>query len=145
LPVGFYEWFDYVNTTVRCKALGQAVSDHLYSVAQQSNNNFQFFVDGSPQLASPLIKMMGTYKPNAYQVAAGGEVVWDAVEQSFEWEARFAGAGNTPWQRFNNTLGWVTIQSNNGSCNGPPVQCTGGRWFFDTTSFPTTWGVLYFG
>jgi hypothetical protein len=144
--VGFYEWWDYVNTTVHCKNLGQTSVGHLYSVAQQSNNNFQFFVDGNPKLPSPLVEMRGSHRPNADQVAAGGEVVMaDSVccPEPVNWQASFGGNGNTPWQRFNNTLGWVTIQSNNFICNGPPGVCTGGGWSFSTGSFPTTWSVIH--
>ena len=144
--VGFYEWWDYATTGVRCKSLGQATTGHLYSIAQQANNNFQFFVDGNPQLASPLIEMRGTYAPNAHHVVAGGEVAWaDSVSgpEPVNWQARFGGSGNTPWQRFNNTLGWVTIQSNNAICNGPPNTCTGGAWSFSTLSFPSDWSVSH--
>jgi hypothetical protein len=142
--VGFYEWYDYSAGTVRCKALGQTSVGHLYSVAQQSNSKFQFFVDGSAQLSSPLIEMHGSHAPNADQVAAGGEEVWaDGLSaEPVNWQASFGGNGNTPWQRFNNTLGWTTIQSNNAICNGGP-SCTGGSWSFSTASFPTTWSVIH--
>lgn len=143
---GFYEWWDYANTTVRCRALGQVTTGHLYSIAQQANNRFQFFVDGNPQLASPLIEMRGVSSPNANLVKAGGEVVWDTAvggPEPVNWTATYGGSGNTPWQRFNNTLGWVTIQSNNAICNGPPNTCTGGGWSFSTLSFPTVWSVSH--
>jgi hypothetical protein len=144
--VGFYEWFDYGAFTTRCKALGQATAGHLYSVAQQANNKFQFFVDGVPQLSSPLVEEQGASAPNADVVAAGGEVVWgDGVSgpEPVNWQAGFGGNGNVPWQRFNKALGWMTIQSNNGICDGPQNVCTGGGWSFSTDSFPTTWSVIH--
>jgi hypothetical protein len=144
--VGFYEWYDYANLVTRCKSLGQATAGHLYSVAQQANNKFQFFVDGNAQLSSPLIEMHGAHAPNAERVVAGGEVTMaDSVccPEPVNWHASFGGNGNIPWQRFNNTLGWVTIQSNNGICNGSPNTCTGGGWSFSTGSFPTTWSVIH--
>jgi hypothetical protein len=144
--VGFYEWWDYAATMVRCKALGQTSVGHLYSVAQQANNKFQFFVDGSPQLSSPLVEMHGNNAPNADIVVAGGETVWDSSvggPEPVNWQASFGGNGNTPCQRFNKTLGWVTIQSNNAICDGPPTTCTGGGWSFSTSSFPTTWSVIH--
>jgi hypothetical protein len=144
--VGFYEWYDYAAFTTRCKALGQATAGHLYSVAEQSNNKFQFFVDGVPQLSSPLIEERGTHAPNADKVAAGGEVVWaDSVSgpEPVNWQAAFGGNGNIPWQRFTRDLGWVTIGQNNDICDGPPSTCTGGGWSFSTGSFPTTWSVIH--
>jgi hypothetical protein len=144
--VSFYEWWDYVNVGTHCKALGQVSAGHLYSTAQQANNNFQFFIDGNPQLSSPLVQMGGTHAPNADNLAAGGEVTYDASVGGAEpvnWQASFGGNGNTPWQRFNKTQGWVTIQSNNGICNGAQNVCTGGGWSFSTGSFPTTWSVIH--
>jgi len=145
--VGFYEWWDYsLNGGVRCKALGQVTTGHLYSTAEQSNTKWQLFVDGNPQLSSPLIEMHGTYAPNAGRVKAGGEVAWDTSQSGPEpvnWQAIYGGSGNTPWQRFNNTLGWTTINANNAVCNGPPNICTGGSWTFSTGSFPTTWSVSH--
>jgi hypothetical protein len=121
---------------------------HLYSTAKQSNNQWQFFVDGNPQLSSPLIQMQGTYAPNAKLVKAGGEVVWSSSVSGPEpvtWTALYGGSGNTPWQRFNinPNIGWYTIQRNNAICNGPPNTCTGGAWSFSTGSFPTVWSVSH--
>lgn len=144
--VSFYEWYDYVAVTPRCKAVGQTSVGHLYSTAEQGNGRFQFFIDGVAQLSSPLVQMNGTHSPNADNVAAGGEVTYDASVGTVEpvnWQASFGGNGNTPWQRFNFTLGWVTIQSNNGICNGEQNVCTGGGWSFSTGSFPTTWSVIH--
>jgi hypothetical protein len=145
--LGYYEWFDYAGGNVtRCRSLGVSTTGHLYSIAQQSNLKYQFFVDGVAQLASPLVEMRGTHQPNAEAVRAGGEVVWDTSVSGPEpvnWGANFAGAGNTQWQRFNNTLGWVTIASNNAICNGAQNVCTGGAWSFATGSFPTTWSVSH--
>jgi hypothetical protein len=144
--VSFYEWYDYAAVTPRCKALGQTSVGHLYSTAQQANNKFQFFIDGNPQLSSALVEMHGSHAPNADNVAAGGEVTYDAsvgTAEPVNWQASFGGSGNTPWQRFNNVQGWVTIQSNNGICNGEQNVCTGGGWSFSTGSFPTTWSVIH--
>jgi hypothetical protein len=144
--VSFYEWFDYTAFTARCKATGQTSVGHLYSIALQGNNKWQFFIDGTAQLSSPMVEMRGARAPNADQVVAGGETVWDASvggPEPVNWQASFGGNGNTPWQRFNNTLGWVTIQSNNAICDGPPSTCTGGGWSFSTSSFPTTWSVIH--
>ncbi len=144
--VGWYEWWDYVNSTDRCKSLGQVTTGHLYSLAEQTGGKWQFFVDGNPQLSSPLIEMHGTYAPNAARVKAGGEVVWDTSQSGPEpvnWQAIYGGSGNMPWQRFNNVIGWYTIQRNNAICNGPPNVCTGGAWHFSTDSFPTTWSVSH--
>lgn len=143
--IGWYEWFDYVNFVTHCKSLGRVTTGHKYSVAEQSNTNWQFFVDGVPQLASPLIQMRGTYAPNALDVKAGGEVAWSSTVSGPEpvnWQAIFGGSGNTLWQRFNNNQGWVTIQSTNGICNGG-ANCTGGSWAFHTDSFPSTWSVTH--
>jgi hypothetical protein len=142
--IGWYEWFDYVNFNTRCKSLGGVTTGHKYTVDQQANTNWQFYVDGNPQLASPLIQMQGTYAPNARDVKAGGEVAWSSTVSGPEpvnWQAIFGGNGNTPWQRFNNNEGWVTL-SNNGVCNGGS-NCTGGSWVFHTDSFPSTWSVTH--
>ena len=144
--VSFYEWWDYAaGGGTHCKALGQVTAGHLYSTAQQSNNKFQFFIDGVAQLSSPLVQMGGTHAPNADNLAAGGEVTYDASvggPEPVNWQAGFGGNGNTPWQRFNNSQGWVTFQ-NNGICNGPQNVCTGGGWSFSTASYPTTWSVIH--
>ena len=119
---------------------------HLFSVAQQSNNKFQFFVDGTPQLPSPLIEMTGTAAPNANLIRVGGEVVWDTTvpgPEPVSWTATVGGAGNTVWQRFNNTLGWQTVQSWTGVCNGGQNVCSGGGWVFNTSSFPSSWKVSH--
>lgn len=143
---GFYEWWDYVNFVTRCKTLGHVTSGHLYSTAKQANNKWQLFVDGSPQLTSPLIEMRGGTNPNANYVFAGGEVVWEGNATGPEpvtWDATYGGVGNTPWQRYNvnPSIGWYTIQQNNGLCDGHQNTCSGGGWSFSTSSFPTVWSV----
>ena len=75
--VSFYEWWDYAaGGGTHCKPLGQTSVGHLYSTAQQANNLFQFFIDGNPQLSSPLVQMGGTHAPNADQVSPGEKSSW---------------------------------------------------------------------
>jgi hypothetical protein len=143
---GFYEWWDYSTFTTRCATLGQVTTGHLYSTAKQANNKWQLFVDGTPQLASPLIEMKGSTNPNAWYVFAGGEVIWEGSATGPEpvnWNATYGGTPNNPWQRYNinPNIGWYTIQQNNGICDGPPNNCSGGAWTFSTSSFPTVWSV----
>jgi len=91
----------------------------------------------------PILPALPPEKRRHQYWCPSGEVVSQFAELSLNWSARFGGAGQKPWQRYNKTQGWVTIQSWNATCNGPGNICTGGSWIWDTATFPTSWGALY--
>jgi hypothetical protein len=71
-------------------------------------------------------------------VSAGGEITYrTGYSTAFvDWEGQFGGAGNTPWQRWNGTLGWTTIQT-------PTRVRNDGGWRFDTAQLPTVWWIYF--
>jgi hypothetical protein len=128
-----------INTSVRCYFLGStsAGTTHKYSVMKQDNTStWQMFLDGvAPGGRIITISFPNT---NAAAVAAGGEIVFcDTCSSAFtSWFGRYGQSGLTPWQRYNTTQGWSTIQSWTNTING-------GGWSFSTGSFPTVWTVSH--
>jgi len=100
-------------------------SNHLYSV-YTNTGTWVAALDGS---VSSVTNTFDACSGNACQVTAFGEA---SSLFSGQWVAKFAGSGNTPWQRWTGTS-WVTIQSsgiilNTGWTNSGPFP--GGIWTF---------------
>lgn len=132
------EVFDQNGT--RCFLLGlpRRSTVHRFSIQRQNPNvYYQVFLDGVAPNGQVITGTPST-TGNVGIVGAGGEITYrTGTSIAFvDWEGRFAGAGNTLWQRWNGTLGWVTIQA-------PTHVSNSGGWTIDTSSFPTVWSVSF--
>jgi hypothetical protein len=144
----FVESYDPINFS-RCVFIGYASEytsvTHKYSVQRQLPSlNYQAFLDGvAPK--GMVITAQPSSTGNVGLVQAGGEVVYNTSFSGAWWDAFYAGAGNTPWQRYNDTLGWVTINTPTNVCKGSPgLNCSGATgWGVNTANFPTDWNVSH--
>lgn len=132
------EIFDQNGT--RCYFLGSAAGrsiTHRYSLQKQSGSSiaYQVFLDGVAP-GGRVITGTPSVTGNVGLVGAGVEITrrTTSSESGLRWDGYFAGNGNTRWQRWNGTLGWVTI-------NHWTHQTNGGGWNFSLSSFPTIWSV----
>lgn len=140
-PLGYWsEVFDQNGT--RCFFIGYASSysaaTHKFSVQRQNPNTYyQVFMDGVPP-AGLVITGTPSVDGNVGLVGAGGEITYRSGYSiaGVDWEGQFGGNGNTPWQRWNGTLGWVTIQTPNRVRND-------GGWTLDTATLPTVWYIYF--
>jgi hypothetical protein len=139
------------NTGESCYGLGSLPwsTTAKYSDARQTSGVWQVFYNGGlPQGKTITNTSMG----NASEITSGAEVGCKGTDlnrfptqascnvMDRGWSTTYGSPGDTPWQRYNSSQGWVTIQSNNKLCNGGDT-CSGGNWGFSTGSFPSTWQV----
>lgn len=142
-PVGYWiEIFDSNGT--RCFFVGYASSyssdTHKFSIQRQNPSlNYQVFMDGVPPGGVVYTSQPSPSDGNLQLVSAGGEITYITGTDisGVDWEGRFGGSGNTPWQRWNGTLGWTTIQSPTRVLN------TTGWWVIDTSQLPTVWFIYF--
>ena len=132
------EIFDHNGT--RCYFLEYAAgtsTTHRHSIQRQSSPSiaYQVFLDGVAP-GGQIITGTPSTTGNVGLVGAGVEITRRTTSSDFglRWDAQFAGNGNTLWQRWNGSLGWVTI-------NQWTHQTNGGGWSFSLSSFPTIWSV----
>lgn len=132
------EIFDLQGT--RCYFLGAAAgtsTTHRYSIQRQSGPsiNYQVFLDGVAP-GGQIITGVPSTSGNVGAVGAGVEITRRTTSSDIGllWNAQFGGNGNTLWQRYNATLGWVTI-------NQWTNQSNGGGWAYQLGGFPSVWSV----
>lgn len=128
------------GTTATCYFIGYASSYssavHKYSLLKDSStsNNWTVYFDGVLPGGRTISEPIG----NAQLISGGGEIAYCSIcdPSGVTWVSTFAGSGNTPFQRYNFSTGWYTVQSfNNTNFNS--------GWSADLTNFPTSWTVSH--
>jgi hypothetical protein len=125
----------YVETAssgvFQCFSNGSATfaTGHLQSVVLNTDGYWRAYLDGNS--AGIRVSWNSICGVHACEVRAEGE---ELANKSGHWPAKFAGSGNTQWQRWTGST-WFTIQSAN--------EVPGSNWTFGGPFPAGIWNITY--